>query len=275
MFKTWKAIGFAFLGVLLAACQTTAYAPKTETPIGWVELKTSQGETIKALFARPEGTGKRPAVIFNHGTGVRQEGYAGAAAKGNDTKDYVRAIVDAGYIALAPIRPFHKTTARYGRRGPEGPVADWENVVEGGVRAVSAARAWLAGRPDVDADKIAVIGFSEGGNVTLWALLEGERFAAAVLMSPATLGSVPRYTLRSAAYDSRLGNLQAPLLITVGESDYPSIKKVVGRALSGRLNRAGVSLRYKNHYPGGHTWFHQVRTDHWKDVVDFLGRHLH
>ncbi|MBT5357982.1 MAG: hypothetical protein HOL07_06495 [Rhodospirillaceae bacterium] len=267
MNKTFSLLVLGFLGSIIAACQSTA---ASNTVVSWVTLHTSAGETVSALYAEPKQAGRRPAVIYNHGTGVRQFGYDGAAAKGYDVKDYVRAIADAGYVALAPIREFNSDTARFERGQTVGSEAAWDGVVEGGIRTVHAARAYLTASPRVAADKIAVIGFSEGGNVTLWSLLENANYAAAVLMSPATLRSARKFGLRSAGKDPRIETLTLPVLLTVGADDMRQIRRVTSRLLAPRLSQVSQDFAFKDKYPGGHKWFHKVRPEHWRDVTAFL-----
>ena len=274
MFSSFRVIGALLFSAVLAACQTVPSTSEEGRPVAWVDLQTDRGETVKALFAKPQAAGKRPAVIFNHGTAVRQSGYEGAASQGNDTRDYVDAIVAAGYVALAPIREFNRSTARFERGGTVGSAEAWDAVIEGGIRTVLAARAYLAKHPDVDAGRIAVIGFSEGGNVTLWSLMENGGFAAAVLMSPATIDIASRFTLRAAAADSRLRSLPMPVFLTIGKQDLRPVKKVASRVLAPRLEQSNDGFLFEAAYPGDHKWFHKVRDSHWADVRRFLDRHL-
>jgi dienelactone hydrolase len=175
---------------------------------------------------------------------------------------------------LAPIREFNSASARRERGGAVGSEQDWTGAIEGGIRTVLAAHAYLAGHAAVDKSKIGVIGFSEGGNVTLWSVLENNDFAAVVLMSPATLRSAGKYALRSAGRDRRMGNLKMPVLLTVGADDYPQIKRIAGRMLARRLGRSSADFKYRADYPGTHNWFHRVRAAHWADVTRFFHRHL-
>ena len=175
---------------------------------------------------------------------------------------------------MAPIREFNSASARRERGGAVGSEQDWTGAIEGGIRTVLAARAWLAHHAAVEPKKIGVIGFSEGGNVTLWTLLKNQDFAAAVLMSPATLGGTQKYGLRQGGRDSRIGKLKMPLFLTVGADNYRQIKRVTSRVLSRRLGRASRDFQYRADYPGDHNWFHRVRPAHWRDVRQFLQRHL-
>ena len=56
----------------------------------------------------------------------------------------MRAIADAGYVALAPIREFNSDSARFERTaGRSAPRWLWDGAIEGGIRSVHAARAYL------------------------------------------------------------------------------------------------------------------------------------
>ena len=67
MNKTFSLLVLGFLGSIIAACQSTA--DFGYHVVSWVTLRTSAGETVRALYAEPKQTGRRPAVIYNHGTG--------------------------------------------------------------------------------------------------------------------------------------------------------------------------------------------------------------
>jgi len=122
--------------------------------VAWVTLTTERGEQMRALLGRPDSVkGRAPAVIYNHGTEVRMNGYQDG--EGNDVGGFVRALVAEGYVVLAPIRTFERTTAYMSKGRPAGSPEAWDAVIQGGLRTVAAARAYLAARSDVDPEKIA------------------------------------------------------------------------------------------------------------------------
>ncbi|MDA1089957.1 MAG: dienelactone hydrolase family protein [Proteobacteria bacterium] len=168
------------LGFGIAMASATSAQAATQ----WIELNVG-GTAVRSILALPEGPGPHPAVIFNHGTGVRHHGYEGSKSKGQaDVKDFTDALVKDGYIALAPIRRFLADDAYVERGRQIGGSEEWMTVIAKGIETVQAAKAYLTNRDDVAKDKIAVVGFSEGGNVTLWSAARTPGFKAVVLMSP-------------------------------------------------------------------------------------------
>jgi dienelactone hydrolase len=95
---------------------------------------------VRLILGVPSGPGPHPAVIFNHGTGVRHLGYEGSKNRGQmDVSRFTDALVHDGYVALAPIQPFNSDTAYVERGGKVGSEQDWTEVVERGIDTVKAA----------------------------------------------------------------------------------------------------------------------------------------
>ncbi|NQU57372.1 MAG: dienelactone hydrolase family protein [Rhodospirillales bacterium] len=241
---------------LFVSC--VSYSAVAET--SWVQFQVG-GDTVKALIALPSGQGPHAAVIYNHGSVVREKGYKSASARGYDPADYVQALADAGYVGLAPIRE-HLTSSNY------------RTAVIGGVETVKATIRYLKGRSEVKKTRIGAIGFSEGGLVTLWSAIEGAELSAIVLMSPATIQEAGDKQLKVAASTPHLARLTMPLLLTVGTNDNRSIRKVTERRLIPNMEKLGMEFTYKTDYPGDHKWFWKVRPDHFGDVIAFLAKHL-
>ncbi|MDP6885053.1 MAG: prolyl oligopeptidase family serine peptidase, partial [Rhodospirillales bacterium] len=157
----------------------------TAAEVQWIDLSVAGGDSVRAAFGAVEGE-RGPAVIFNHGTGVRQFGHKGSVSNGNmDVTDYVKALNALGYTAIAPVRSHLKDSAYYERGGTVGSTADWIAVVENGMQVAKAARSFLAANANVDPARIAIMGFSEGGNVTLWSAVRQQGYRAVVLLAPA------------------------------------------------------------------------------------------
>ena len=242
--------------------------------IQWVQLPLKGGETVRGAFGTVAG-GKQPAVIFNHGTGVRHLGHDGAVAKDNmDVRDYVKALNGMGYNAIAPIRDHLGDTAYVARGSTVGSTDDWVSVVEYGVRVSTAAREFLSARAEVDPSRIAIMGFSEGGNVTLRSAIRQRNYRVVVLLSPASLRDAGEYSLRQAARRGNLSAIDVPVFLAVGEDDKRPIRKITQRRLIPNLQALGKTLVQRNDYPGGHDWFYRPRDALMKDVRRFLAEHL-
>lgn len=235
-----------------------------------IEFTTDRGETVQAMLATPPGTGRHPAVIYSHGTIVRLSGYEGAKAQGMDVADFVRALATEGYVAIAPIRDFLSGSAIMQRGRPAGDPSAWAEVVERGIRTVNGAAAYLSGLSNVDAVRIAAMGFSEGGNVTLWSAMDNPRFRGIVLLAPAALSDL-KYSLRDASQEHRLSTVSAPVFLAVGADDSEPIRQPLTRLFIPNMEKLGkATFRYRTDYPGGHTWFYRVREPYWRDVTAFL-----
>lgn len=260
--------GFA---VALAVC---AGSPSARADLQWISLTTAQGETVQALFGRPDqGSGPFPAVIYNHGTEVRQNGYD-EAGNGTDVKGFVQALNSQGYVALAPIRRFESGTAFMNRSQAVGTPEQWTAAIDGGLRTTAAARAYLAGQREVEPRAIGVLGFSEGGNIALWALIGGMEFKAAVLLAPAAIPQSPRYRIREALNEEALGRIAAPIYLAVATDDIPAVRNAARNQLIPILSKLNRGFAYRDDYPGQHNSFWKVRSDFWTDVSAFLRAHL-
>lgn len=261
---------------LLVAVLFALVAP-ARAEIGWVTLTTDAGELVTALMGRPEGAGPFPAVIYNHGTEVRQDGLS-EGGDGTDVMGFVEALVGEGFVALAPIRTTENTTAVMVRGLPSGSAEEWSAVIEGGLRTTAAARTFLADQPGVEARSIGLLGFSEGGNIGLWSLIgtgigEGG-YRAAVLLSPAAIITSPTYRLHAAATAENLARVKVPVFLAMARDDLPPIRTVATEQLIPTLAAANPGFVHRTDYPGQHRIFWAVRNDYWDDVAAFLRQHL-
>lgn len=259
----------AVVAVLLSPAAATA-------GIEWIDLPVATGGSVKALLGLPDGVTKAPAVVYSHGTAVRRLGYDAAKAQGYDIADFVVALNNAGYVALAPVRNagvlFDTSNLPKGAVQNES-TPSIQAGIEQGVAALQAAVGFLRSHPTATG-KLGAVGFSEGGLVTTWAAIGGLNVEAVVLMSPATIRDARRLNMKNAAQSESLAAITSPMLITLGADDNPSILKGVNRRLIPALNKAGVKLETRLDYPGDHKWFWRVREPHFADVLRFFDTHL-
>ncbi len=270
------------VSVLLFGCPTTLkdYKPKS-ADLRFVTITTEQKETVRAVLGEPSGSGNRSAVIFNHGTSTRCDGYEGAKRKGQMyVDDYVKALNEQGYVAIAPLRTLFAKEATLDRdpltgiRRLTGTPEQWTEVIAYGLRVVGAARRFLAERPGVNQEAIAIMGYSEGGNVSLWSAIETPGYRAVVLLSPATIPPPLRYRLLAATREELLRRINAPVFLAVATDDFEEIRQVTSEALIPNLKKVNPAFRYRNDYPGPHGSFMRVRNEFWGDVAAFLKEHL-
>ncbi len=207
------------------------------------------GENRQALICRPEGKGPFPAVVYNHGRIVDMEGTAGASERGYDLDGICRALAKDGFVALAPIRD--------SGRGD----------IPGHREEVSQAVDYVKTLPDVDSFRVALMGFSRGGLLTLMVGVERRDLKALLILAPAPGRG------RFAEAVLRVASLNSPVLLLVEEGDRSWIREdfeMLERALQahGKEVRA---IRYDR--GGGHRLFWNADY-YWKDVSSFLREHL-
>jgi dienelactone hydrolase len=108
------------------------------------------GEQVWGYLQKPEGQGPVPAVILLHG----------CSGLGNGFPTWEKFFLDMGVATLA--------VDSFGPRGVREICSDF-NRVSTQTRTGDAygALAFLAGRPDLQPDRIMLLGFSHGGGVTL------------------------------------------------------------------------------------------------------------
>ncbi len=160
-----------------------------------------EGVILRGYLARIEGNAegpKRPGVLVFH-EGVGLEDFAFAKA---------RQLAGLGYVALA--------ADMFGERRQARNLQEVATVV-GGLRAeperlrarAHAALATLAGRPEVDAAKLAAIGFCFGGSVVLELARSGADLKAAVSFHGVLGTKIP----------ATEGQMKASILVLTGAED--------------------------------------------------------
>jgi dienelactone hydrolase len=163
--------------------------PPPGTPPSGVECKVD----LQGVLYAPPGTGRRPVVVFNHGSG------------GADYCSVARVFTNHGYIFFVPFRRGHsgdveiapnktqrvRSTGVYAVDVLEKIEADdrrLKNIsvgplLESAIPDVRTALEYVKRLPNADPDKIAVAGHSYGGMTTLIAAADVEGFKAALDIS--------------------------------------------------------------------------------------------
>ena len=215
-------------------------------------------EQLDALLCRPKGPGPFPAVVYNHGSIVDALGLSGAAARGNRLDVICETLAQDGFLAFFPIR----------EKVPRGRGYNlyqdyYKDVVS---RAIDHVRTF----PDVDTSRVALMGHSMGGLITLLLGIERKDLKALVVSAPA---QGPRKGIVFNGVVQNADQLNAPLLLLVEESDSSHIMRGVNQldeALRKRKKSAKV-IRYNQ--GGGHELFFNVDY-YWGDVRAFLREKL-
>jgi dienelactone hydrolase len=236
----------ALLALLLARGNAMASGPEP------VEFRDGD-VTLKATVYRPEGSGPFPAIIGMHDCAGLWNTAGAVAAK---YRDWAQRLAKDGFIVLYP--------ESYSSRGLGNQCASRNRPVRPDrerVADANASRRWLEQQPDVQTDRISLLGWSNGGNSVLWTVRPRRNrddkpdFRSAVALYPGCS------RLSSTAWSTRV-----PTLILIGALDDVTSSQDCERMVAGAKGRsARISIVV---YPGAfHDFDHpnrplQVRTDY-------------
>jgi dienelactone hydrolase len=267
------------LGMLLAGCNAPSAPSVAAGPTGPVSAGRFEvaipgaGVNLGGVLFRPEGADARGAVIVVHGW--LAPGTNGAATVEGRARRYA----DDGYVALALAMrgwPPSGGVDDCGLRQPD----DLIRVVE-----------WLREQPGVMADRVALVGFSQGGQVVLLAAARGARVRGVVAYYPVT--DVDRWKQTTTNPDipgyitavcepggtaarsplSRAADISPPILLVHGDLDtrVPTEQSVL---LHGALAAAGRDAAITI-VPGAQHGFTAAEEALARPAVDrFLSTHL-
>lgn len=238
--------------------------------VSWVDINVD-GQTMEGYLTQPAASGRHPAVV------VIQEIWG--------VNSHIQSVTDRlpsqGYVGLAPAL-FHRegrmtlglyeemdtALARLGHCSDANILAD-----------VRAAVAYLKAHPDVDPQRIGIVGFCFGGRVSYQSvcnipdLKTGVVFYGGRILQPLG-GPGPAPVEQSAA-------LSAPLLGLFGEEDGNPSPADVAR-IADELNRHHKTYEFHT-YPGcGHgfhcdgraSYRHEAAKDAWAKTIAWFNTHL-
>jgi dipeptidyl aminopeptidase/acylaminoacyl peptidase len=146
-------------GALLA--RSASLRPMTE-----LEATAPDGASVHGWVLKPAGTGPFPVVLMVHGGPFAQYGWT--------LFDEAQVYVGAGY---AVVMGNPRGSAGYGERHGRAIVGDFGNLDAKDVLALLDA---ALADPDLDGDRVGVMGGSYGGYMTSWLVAHSDRFRAAI-----------------------------------------------------------------------------------------------
>jgi len=180
----------------------------------------SAGEKLSGYLYVPPGDGPFPCVITNHGSQIHQ-GTTDLCRPGTASL-----LMSWGYASFLP--------HRHGYGASSGVPWDTEVSAEFGTElydrqlvarleaesddVVNAAE-YLATLEQIDAERMAVMGSSFGGTVTLWASTKSDRFRCAVEFAGAAINWEHTPELRDAMADATR-RIKCPIYFLQAENDY-------------------------------------------------------
>jgi carboxymethylenebutenolidase len=195
-----------------------------------VLIPLPDGNTLRGALALPGTSGVHSGVVVLHE----------AWGLNDDIRRICRRLAGEGYVAMAPDLYSHGSKARcltrvmmdtYSGRASAATLDD-----------IEATRAALAERPEVDGDRIAIIGFCQGGGFALAFAVGGAVRAASV-----NYGAVP----------AKAGKLEGvcPVVGSYGARD--RIMGRLGDRLERHLTELGVPHDVKTYPDVGHSFLGQ------------------
>lgn len=142
-----------------------------------VRFQWTPKEVTTGYLLIPDGEGKRPAVLT-----VYYEPETAVGLKG-EQRDFAYQLARRGFVTLSIGTTEASEANTYALYYPE---IDDSRVQPLSMLAYAAANAWyvLASRPEVDAERIGIVGHSFGGKWALFAACLFDRFAAVAVSDP-------------------------------------------------------------------------------------------
>lgn len=192
--------------------------------------------TLRGEYYRPPGQGKVAAVVLLHG----------CSGVGRSHRAWAQWLIDRGYAALV--------LDSFGGRGTKQVCTKERSADVAAIQRAGDARAaasLLAARPEIDGERLALIGFSHGGAATLFTALAITGEKRPPMPFKLAIAFYPDCTMRGRT--TQHFTPYVPLLILVGEEDdWTPAQKC--RELMPRLDDAPATVRLKI-YPDAHHGF--------------------
>lgn len=196
------------LRCVLALSASLALAPALAQEA--VQIPNGDEKPLKGLMFKPDGPGPFPAVIALHGCG----GLGSNGKLSSRHADWAERLKAQGMIVLFP--------DSFGSRGLGSQCLVADRTVRPSRERVAdtyAARTFLLERPDVRADRVSLLGWSNGGSSVLWSVAAERRPRDGKPDFHAAVSFYPGCRLVAQAAERRDWETRLPLLLLIGEAD--------------------------------------------------------
>lgn len=266
----------------LAIDQSASISPETVViPSGQLHLK--------AFLWKPTGPGPFPAVLFCHGSGGADAGHTADLPMTEAAKKLAPLFLKHGYAFLYLFRRgqglsadqgtfmqaiLHREEATKGKKARQH--LQFILATTDHLDDVTAGLTFLKGAPAIDAKRIAIVGHSFGGQLTLLAAERDNSVRGAVTFAAAA-GSWERSPELRERLRTAMDNATAPIMLIQAANDYSTAPS---RALADELRRLHKSHVLKIYPPVGQTSedghnFLYLAIPQWEhDVFGFLDQHV-
>lgn len=276
------------LPILTALLLTSTSAFAQDRPPEVVVIR-SHDATLHAHVWRPAGQGPFPAILINHGSGRTREQLAQLGPYEQQSETLGPVFARHGYICLflfrrgvgpstdqgeSAIDTISRELAAHGQAGRNA--IQMQLLEHRELDDATAALAFLRTLPGVDSSRIALVGHSFGGSLTVL-LAEREPAVRALVVFSAAGYSWDRSPDLRARLLAALGHVQAPAFFIHAANDY-SLNP--GKAMDQRLAELGKPHRLGIYPPIGRTPeeghnFPLSGVTIWEsDVFDFLNNSM-
>jgi dienelactone hydrolase len=242
---------------LALACLLCVVASTARSQSEHQDLFYSSGTLrIQAYLYRPSGDGPFPAVIYNHGTRDGRE-------------------------RVPERRGYGKSNGEIWWREVGNDQASVIRRLQAETDDVLAGADYLRTLPHVDPKRLALMGWSFGGVVTMLATARGPAFLAAVNQAGGALTWDANPHMRNALM-ATAEKSTTPTLLMVAKNDRTTSSVTTLADIFKKRNTPHTLMIYEPFSPPqptraapGHALFSVQGTDLWeKDVIEFLGRYL-
>ncbi len=228
-----------------------------------VKVAVKNGDvSLGAFLWRPRGRGSFPAVLINHGSGRTREELERLGPYERVAENFGPVFARHGYVVLylfrhgvgpstaLGINAADLMNAELAAHGQDARNALQLNLLDGrDMTDAVAGLEFLRRRPEVDPRKIAVIGHSFGGSLTVLMAEREPALRAAVIFSGAGYSWDRSPELRTRLLDA-VRRTTVPMFFIHAENDYSTNS---GKSLDAELARLGKTHRLKIYPPVGHS----------------------
>ena len=238
---SWGLVGILIIGTvtLAAAADTVTFQGTTKTKVGDLVMLTGK-------LTKPQGDGPFPAIVMLHG--------CRGIDKAQDA--WAERFASWGYVALQ--------VNSLAPRG-EKDICATPFIIPFPTRVQDAydSKAYLAGLPFVDRNRIAVAGWSHGGALTI-ASVSSRNYSAWAALNMAYFARKPEAPFQAAVafYPwicvAQLNDSEAPLIILTGEVDVVAPVAFLKSNMPSEKTTHEVILKV---YPGAYHTFDSEGTD--------------
>ena len=240
---------------------------------------------LRALLWRPKGNGPFPAILFNHGRGLTPQTEGRVAG----ITELGRVFAGHGYVFLALFRRGEDLSADQGVF--IGDLLERERAAKGDETAnklqlrlletdhledALAGLAFLRKLPEVDRERVGVVGHSFGGSLALLVAERDKSLRAAVSFAGAAGSWEGSADLRKRLI-AAARRLNAPVMFVYAENDF---SVAPGKALDAEMTRRSKLHRLRLFPSFGKTaaeghWFIYLAAASWeREVFAFLDEHM-